>query len=173
MHKIYEDEGSYNLLYQLPYICYSTIISIAILRIITETLILTEKNILELKRQNTKVLAMNYKSKSLKCIMIKYIIFFVICAGLLTFFRIYLTCFEAVYKNAQLHLIKNTLISFAISSVYPFLINLLPTYLRKDALKSNKKIATIKSKGVRKSSYKIILKNREYVYNTSKYLQYL
>ena len=173
MHKIYEDDGKYNILCMLPYTCYSAIIAIAILRIITETLIITEKHMLELKRQNTKMLALEQKRKSLKCIMIKYIIFFVLCAGLITFFWIYLTCFEAIYQNTQMHLIKNTLLSFAISSVYPFLICILPTILRKDALTSDKKIVTLKSKGRKVSSFKIILKNREYVYNASKYLQYL
>ena len=173
MHKIYEDEGNYNILYQIPFICSSAAISTIVLRIIMETLILTEKNFLEIKRQKTKFLAENQKAKSLKCIMIKYIIFFVLCALLLVGFWIYLTCFSAVYKNTQSHLIKNTLISFAISSIYPFLINIIPVILRKDALLSARKGTTINEKGVRKSSVKVLLRDREYVYNVSKYLQLL
>ena len=173
MHKIYEDEGNYNILYQIPFIFSSAAISTIVLRIIMETLILTEKNFLEIKRQKTKFLAENQKAKSLKCIMIKYIIFFVLCALLLVGFWIYLTCFSAVYKNTQSHLIKNTLISFAISSIYPFLINIIPVILRKDALLSARKGTTINEKGVRKSSVKVLLRDREYVYNVSKYLQLL
>ena len=57
MHKIYEDERNYNILYQIPFICSSAAISTIILRVIMETLILTEKNFLEIKRQKTKILA--------------------------------------------------------------------------------------------------------------------
>ena len=44
MHKIYVDHGSYNLVYQLPQIIYSVIIS-AVLSIIIKVLGLTQSNI--------------------------------------------------------------------------------------------------------------------------------
>ena len=99
MHQIYIDNGSYNFIYQIPFICYSFIISNVVLRIIMETLVLVEKNVLEIKRQKTKILAEEQKKKSLRCIMIKYIIFFILCSVLLIGFWIYLTCFSAVYQK--------------------------------------------------------------------------
>ena len=48
MHKIYEDKGEYNFLFQIPQILYSTIISRAIDAII-RTLSLSQDNISELK----------------------------------------------------------------------------------------------------------------------------
>ena len=50
--------------------------------------------------------------------------------------------FSAVYKKTQYHLIKDTLISFGLSFIYPFGIYLLPGILRIPALsrKKNKKI---------------------------------
>ena len=174
MHKIYEDEGSYNILYQISFIFYSSIICIVIIRVIMETLIITEKNILDVKKQKTRELAIKQKRKSLKCIMIKYTIFFITCSVLLTFFWIYLTCFSAVYQNTQTHLIINTVISFVITLAYPFVTNIIPLILRKDSLYSKtKKTNGFKLNGIRKSSDKAILKNREYIYNISKYFQVL
>ena len=48
MHKIYEDKGKFNFIYQIPQILYSSIISSKINMIIT-SLSLSEKNILSIK----------------------------------------------------------------------------------------------------------------------------
>ena len=54
-------------------------------------------------------------------------------------FWYYLSCFGAVYKNTQMYLLKDTIISFILSFIYPFGINLLPGLLRIPALKSRNK----------------------------------
>ena len=53
MHKIYEDKGSFNFLYQLPQIIYSSFISSA-LSMILEFLALSEDDILNLKNNKRK-----------------------------------------------------------------------------------------------------------------------
>ena len=75
----------------------------------------------------------------LKCLKIKYIFFFILSFLFLIIFWYYLSCFGAVYKNTQYHLIKDTLISFGLSLFYPFIINLLPGILRINSLKIKKK----------------------------------
>lgn len=105
--------------------------------------------------------------------MIKYIIFFVICSAILVLFWIYSTCFSAVYKNTQIHLIKNTLISFGFTCFYPIILCIIPGIFRSDSLTTYKKETTSKIKGVRNTSKKVLLKDREYVYNISKILQIL
>ncbi len=130
MHQIYQDEGKYNIIYQLPFCTYSAIISTIILRIILSTLVLTEKNLLEVKSQKSKNSAILKKKKILKCIIIKYAIFSILNLMLLITFWYYLTCFNAVYKNTQLYLIENTFISFGFSLFYPFIINIIPIMLR-------------------------------------------
>ena len=70
---------------------------------------------------------------------IKFIIFFVLNLIILILFWFYLTCWNAIYQNTKVYLIKNTFISFGISLVYPFLINIFPVILRMNALKNNKK----------------------------------
>ena len=49
MHQIYEDEGDYNFIYQLPQIIYSSLISV-IINGITSFLALSEDKIIELKK---------------------------------------------------------------------------------------------------------------------------
>ena len=139
MHQIYEDEGKFNFEYQFPKIIFSAIISTFILRIMLQTLVLTDKDILEVKKRTTKDLAIKMKRKKLKCMKIKFGIFFILNFILLGLFWYYLTCFNAIYKNTQVYLIKNTFISFAFSLFYPFIINIFPTMIRICSLHSAKK----------------------------------
>ena len=46
--------------------------------------------------------------------------------------------FCAIYRNTQLHLIKDTLLSFGLSLLYPFGIYLLPGIFRIPALSNRK-----------------------------------
>ena len=50
-------------------------------------------------------------------------------------FWYYLGCFCVIYKNSQIHVIKDTLISILISLLYPFGLSLLPRIFRVKALK--------------------------------------
>ena len=129
MHKIYEDKGEFNLNYLLPQIIYSAIISSFITNII-KIVSLSNKDILEIKYENNKF---NLNAKVLiviKCLIIKYICFFMISFIALICFWYYLSCFCAVYKNTQIYLIKTVLISFSFSLIYPFIICLFPGIFR-------------------------------------------
>ena len=136
MHKIYEDQGSFNFIYQIPILLYSSIISSSLNRII-HYLSLSQNDILEIKyeKQNKK----DKSIKILKCLNIKFILFYILSLLFLIFFWFYLSCFCAVYKNTQLYLIKDTLISYGLSLLYPFLINLLPGIFRISSLKAIKR----------------------------------
>ena len=138
MHQIYEDEGTFNFVYQIPQILYSTIIS-TVIKMIISFLSLTEKNFIELKNKKSKKLALEELGNILKCISKKCIAFFILCYFFSLLFWYYLSCFCAVYKNTQTYLIKDTIISFCTSLLYPFAINLLPGLLRMPAIKNKKK----------------------------------
>ena len=60
--------------------------------------------------------------------------------------------FGVIYKNTQIHLLKDTLISFGLSLAIPFIFYLFPGIFRIPAL-------SVKNK------------RREYLYNFSKFLQ--
>ena len=55
------------------------------------------------------------------------------------FFWYFISCFCAVYKNTQKILILDTIISFILSMIYPFALNLLPGLFRIPALKAKQK----------------------------------
>ena len=95
---------------------------------------LTEKNILELKNSKNKLL--EKRTKILKCLSIKLTIFFILIFLFLIVFWFYLTCFCGVYKNTQIHLIKDALLSFGLSLLYPFILYLLPGLFRIPSLKN-------------------------------------
>ena len=71
--------------------------------------------------------------------MIKFNLFYYISLLFLIIFWYYISTFCAVYKNTQIIFIKNTLISFTLTLVYPFVLNLLPGIFRMSSLKANKK----------------------------------
>ena len=136
LHKIYEDHGKFNFIYQIPKILYSTIIT-SFINIVIKFLSLTEKNILEIKNEKNNL---NEKaSKILKYLIIKLILFFILIFIFLILFWFYISCFCGIYKNTQIHLIKDTLISFSLSLLYPFILNLLPGIFRIPSLNSQNK----------------------------------
>jgi len=130
MHQIYLDGGKYNISYQLPKILISAACSTVFLRLILETLILTDRNVLQVKHQMTKSKAEQMKIKVLKCINIKFAIFFLVNFFLLVLFWFYLTCLNDTYENTQIYLIENTFIAFAFSLGYPFIWNIFPSVFR-------------------------------------------
>ena len=138
MHKIYEDKGIFNFLYQLPQILYSTLISIFINTII-KRLALSDKFVIQLKKIKNKKEALHKSCELYKNLMIRFNLFFFISFVLLVFFWYYISTFCAVYKNTQIILICNTLICFFLTLIYPFAINLLPGVFRIPALKSKEK----------------------------------
>ena len=138
-HQIYEDEGKFNFEYQISSILFSAIISTVTLRLLLQFLVLTDKDVLEVKNQKNKSSAINMKKNKLKYMKIKFAIFFVLNFIMLGFFWYYLTCFNAIYKNTQVYLIENTFISFGFSLVYPFIINIFPTMIRTFSIHSENK----------------------------------
>ena len=140
MHKIYEEKGDFNFIYQIPKILYSSIICFVINNIVTY-LSLSEKVIISLKKNS--VTNINEKiSELIKCLKIKFALFYLIEFLLLSFFWYYISCFCAVYRNTQIHLIKNILICFGLSQLsqlYPLGLCLIPGVFRIPALRSKNK----------------------------------
>ena len=135
IHEIYEDKGSFNFIYQIPQILYSSLISV-IINTAVKSLSLSEKNILMIKRKkyNTKEI-----KKLFKYLIKKFILYYIISLLFLIIFWYYIACFGVIFKNSQIHLIKDTLISFTLSLLYPFGINFIPGIPRMISLNGNKK----------------------------------
>ena len=138
MNKINKDHGKYNFLFQIPQMLYSTLIS-AVINIILKMLSLSEKQILIIKQEKNYLKAKNISNSIIKCLKIKLAFFFTLCLLLMLFFWYFISCFCSVYKNTQTILITDTLISFALSMIYPFGLNLFPGFLRIPSLRSENK----------------------------------
>ena len=134
MHKIYIDEGNYNIIYQIPQIIYSSLIS-GVINTIIKYLSLSQDNIIELKQSKGKNNLEQKTKKLMYKLKIKFGLFFILSFLLLSFFWYYITCFCGIYRNTQIHLLKDSGISFAMSLLYPFGKSLLPGILRICGLK--------------------------------------
>ena len=134
MHKVNEDNGQFDFIYQIPQILYSSITS-AIINMLLKILSLSEKNILAIKQENDIKRAKKESNNIKNCIVIKFVIFFILSNMLLLFFWYFISCFCAVYTNTQIILFKDILISFCFSMIYPFGINLIPGIFRIPALR--------------------------------------
>ena len=137
MHTIYVQKGVYDFIYQIPKIIYSSIITGVLSALVTK-LGLCESEVLKIKSVKIADLE-EQKTKGLKIIFYKFVIFFGITYVLLIFFWIYSVSFCVVYKNTQIHLLKDVVVSFSTSFIKPFIKYLLPGIFRMLALKKGKK----------------------------------
>ena len=137
MHKIYQDRGKFNFLYQIPQILYSTLISRFIDSLI-KNFALTQDNIVELKQEKELSDLENKHKKLLQILKIKFILYFAFTFITLMFFWYYVTCFCGIYINTQIHLFKDTVISLVTSLILPFGLYLIPGIFRIPALKIEK-----------------------------------
>ena len=133
MHKIYEDKGKFNILYQIPQILYSTFISKFIDGFIRK-LALTQDNIIDLKQEKEKIDEKYIQIK--RAFKIKFICFFIISLVFLIFFWYYITCFCGIYVNTQTHLLKDFALSSLTGFIIPFGLYLIPGVFRISALRA-------------------------------------
>ena len=138
MHKIHEDQGKFNIIYQIPQILYSSVIS-AVINMLLKRLSLSEKNILVIKQIKDLNAAKKMTKRIQNCLNLKFAIFLILSIFLFSFFWYFISCFCAVYTNTQIILIKDTLVSFGLSMLYPFGLNLFPGLFRLPALRAKKR----------------------------------
>ena len=135
MNNIYEDNGVFNIIFQIPQILYSSLIS-SVINIILQKLSISEGQILDMKKEKDKGKAKIMAKKISKNLKLKLIIFLVLSSILILVFWYYISCFCSVYTNTQLILIQDTLISFLTSMIYPFIFKLFPGMFRIPALRA-------------------------------------
>ena len=153
MHKIYVNKGTFDLETQIPITIYSSLISIIFDTLLT-FLALSNDNLINFK-QNRKKSDVKQRGDKLRIFLkIKIIIYFVVSFIMLLFFWYYISMFGVIYINTQYHLLKDTLLSYGLSLIYPFLIYLLPGIFRIPSLSNHNK-------------------KRECLYNFSKILQFI
>ena len=139
IHKIYLAQGSGYYLYLIGNIIISNIFCYIIDKLI-KCVSLSQENILELKSMKTNLNNIYHKYlKTVKCLIIKYSLFFIFSFLFLLLSWYYIASFCAVYVNSQLILLICSLISFGLSLIYPLILNLIPGMFRIEPIKSGKK----------------------------------
>ena len=151
IHKLYKEDGFYDIAYFIPKIVCSFLIS-HVIAIIIKYYSLSERKISVIIHEMNSKNINEIVSIARKSLDTKYAFFFLLGIILEVIICYNLASFGAVYQNTQIILIANTIISIAFSFIFPFVINLLPVILRIYALK-----------GVR----------RKCLYNFSKILQFV
>ena len=144
IHNIYENEGNYDISFLFEPIIYSFLLSYIIF-IFIKFFTLSERDLLKIKNEKTINQANEKVASVERCLIIKNICYFILSILFLILFWYYLSSFGALYKNSQVHLIKNTFISFAIGLIFPFFINLIPGIFRIISLKSNNRACLYKT----------------------------
>ena len=134
-HQIYLDGGKYNFLYFLPQIIYSFVICHLINNVL-KYFFLSERDYLQIKNEENENAIKDKADSTKRCLIIKYIIFFIASIVFLIVFWYYLSSFCAVYQNTQIYLLINTIISFLISSLFPLIFNAVPSVFRIISLKN-------------------------------------
>ena len=149
LHKIYEDQGKYDFIYQIPQIMYSTIAS-QVISSLLEKLSLSQDIIQDMKEKGDITEIKKDIAKVIKCIKVKCFLFFIIGIILHIGFWYYLSAFCSVYYNSQIPLIKDTFTSFINSLIYPFALVSFPGIFRILGLRYKKKCLYITSNIVTK-----------------------
>ena len=133
MHKIYQNKGKFDLESQLLIIICSTLISM-VLNAPLNYLSLSNDAIIAFKQYKSKINILKMSKPLENRLKIKFSFYFIIGFLLLSFFWYYISMFCVIYKNTQIHLLNDTLMSFGLSLLFPFGLYLLPGIFRKISL---------------------------------------
>ena len=137
IHKIFEVKGKFDIIVHLPQIIYSTIISVIVNKLM-KILALSEADLIKLRKHSPKKIYEEL-NKMIRCLKIKLNIFWPLSLLFMLFFWYYISCFCAVFQNTQRILIKDIILSFILSLIYPFGLSLLPIPLRLISLHNKQK----------------------------------
>ena len=138
MHKVYKNYGKYDFLEQIPQIIYSTAVS-QVLELILCYLSLTDKHLYQIKEIKNIQRKMDVVFQILRCVKFKLAGFYIFTFIFFVFYWYLVASFCAVYQNTQIIFIKDSISSFLIGLLYPFILYLFPALLRYIALKDRNK----------------------------------
>ena len=127
MNKLYLSYGEYDFVQQIPQKIYSKIVA-NVMEILLCFLSLTDKHYYQIK-----ILSKSQKIKIfeiIKCVRVKIIIFFVFTFLTFLFYIYLVTAFCALYENTQIVYLKDSLSSFVLGLITPFIIYFFPCLFR-------------------------------------------
>ena len=135
LHELFISNGNSRIISDIPRIFYSAIISSTIKNILI-LISFPESDILLIRKKSSNL---NFKQnqgiqKSISNVIMRCYLYFLINILTLMFIWFYIACFFMVFRNTQFYVIKNALISFVISLIYPFILYIIPSLLKNSAL---------------------------------------
>ena len=137
LHDLYEFEGKLSLMYLIPTIGYISLITLAVKNLLME-IIFTEGDIILIKEadplQKDSIIKGAFTAVTLRCIL--FYVFSIFIISLICFYE---ACFFAVFKNTQLFVIKNSIISLGAISLFPIIFSIFPASLRIISLESKER----------------------------------
>ena len=99
---------------------------------------MTDRPFYQIKRLRLESKKVKNINKIYKCINIKLIIFYIFTFIFYVFYWYIIVIFCAVYENTQIAYLKDSLFSFLISVILPFILYLIPSSLRICAIRDEK-----------------------------------
>ena len=151
LHEIFISKGNLGIISTIPMSLYTVLITSIVKNILLECMF-TESNILDIKGASKSEKNEVIQNSILK-VSLKTTIYFFIIILFTSFIWFYFGCFFTVFNKTQFFALKNTLISFGILLVVPFVYYPIPACLRSASLQNRKK------------------KNRLFLYSLSKIIQ--
>ena len=137
LHKLYMFNGKTEIFYDIPKIVYTVLISSTIKNFLL-LVCFPENDIINIRRFGSKIMFQQNQGiqKSLTSVIIRCYLYFLISEITLILFWTYVACFFLIFPNSKTFVLKNTLISIGISSVAPFILYIIPSFIRSLSLKS-------------------------------------
>ena len=127
MNTIFLTYGKYDFFQKIPQMVYTVIVS-QLLEVLLCFLSLTDKYVYQIKKlKNKNITNLN---RIFRIIKIKLCFFFIITFILFLFYWYIISAFCAVYINTQMIFIKDSIFSFLLGLIYPFILYLFPSCLR-------------------------------------------
>ena len=138
LHNLFISNGNIPIFSDLSKIGYSLVIS-EMLKNILLMVSFPENDIVKIRKSGIQRTDKRNPvvHKSLSMVIIRCYIFYLVNFIILSFIWIYITSFFIIFQNTQIYVIKNTLISFGVSLVAPFILCVLPAFLRTVAVKGD------------------------------------
>ena len=128
LHDIFIFKGKIGIFFYIYKIIVITFLSLIIKNILL-LLIFTENNVVSIREENETDKTEKIRNV-LTAVTMKCYLFFVFNLFSLIFVWVYLSCFFTIFKNTQIFVIKNTLISFGISLIIPIVLGFIPCSIR-------------------------------------------
>ena len=137
LHKLYMSNGKTEIFDDIPKIVYTVLISSTIKNILL-LICFPENDIIDIRRFGSKVIFQQNQGvqKSLTSVIIRCYLYFLISEITLIVFWTYIACFFLIFPNTQIYVLKKTLVSIGISLVAPFILYIIPSFIRNLSIKS-------------------------------------